>query len=149
MKYESQTFSRVSENLFKSGSGVYYVRIKKKGRVHKQALGSDYTTAKRKLKDFLGEVENKSPLSPNILSQHVADEWLLSLSPAPLMILIMSCLKKISSDTPEEQWLKAPNLCAWRLSIAPFRDAFLCSRIIISPFRQKSGSQSRPFGNHE
>ena len=79
MKYASQTFTRVSENLFKTEAGVYYGRLKKAGKVHKKKLSDDFVTAKRKLREFEAEVENKGTLSPDILFQHIAEEWLQSL----------------------------------------------------------------------
>lgn len=80
MKFASQSFERTKvQNLIKSGGGVYYGRCKKGGKIHKQALGTDFTIAKRKLKEFLDEVENKGRLSPDLLFQHLTDEWLASL----------------------------------------------------------------------
>lgn len=70
MKFVSQAFTRVAQNLFKTKGRTHQGRIKKNGKIHKKALGNDYVTAKRSLKDFEAEVENKGTSFRDILFQH-------------------------------------------------------------------------------
>jgi integrase len=78
--YASQSFVKVAPYLYRTEAGMYYGKIKREGKIHKQSLKTeDLQTAKRKLKDFIGEIESKTVESPDITFDEAIKLWLESL----------------------------------------------------------------------
>ena len=78
--YASQTFTKVLPYLYRNGAGMYYGRKRHEGKTHKRSLDTeDFEKAKRELKTFLGEIEDKSDEKPDAKFEEVSKQWVASL----------------------------------------------------------------------
>lgn len=80
MKPLSKVLNRVADNLYRTGEGTYYARLRYLGKDYKASLGThDRKTADRKLKDFQNKIENEHHLKPDITFKDASDKWIESL----------------------------------------------------------------------
>jgi integrase len=78
----SKVFNRVADNLYRTGEGTYYARLRLKGKNFKSSLGThDRKTADRKLSDYIKEIENKEAELPDVYFPEFADKWLETIKP--------------------------------------------------------------------
>ena len=78
--FASHTFTRVAPYLYRTEVDKYYGRIKRNGKIHQKSLETaEYETAKRKLRDFIKEIETKAVEVPDITFEEASKLWLESL----------------------------------------------------------------------
>ena len=93
--YKSQKLSRVGENLYRNGEGMYYGRAFKNGKQHKKCLDThDRQTAESSRDTWLKQIERGTAETPDLHYEEIAKKWLESIKPH---------LKESSYDTRVEK----------------------------------------------
>ncbi len=80
--YKSRKLTRVGDNLYRSGEGIYYGRAYANGKQYKESLNThDRKTADRELGVFLEKIEKKEEQAEDAVFGVFADEWLAVIKP--------------------------------------------------------------------
>ena len=123
-EYKSRKLTRVGENLYRSGEGVYYGRLFVNGKsIRKSFKTHDRKIAEGELAKFVKKIENKEETSPDVSFEVFADEWLAVIKPrmkASSYVRRKSCINQLKPFFKGKKLraIRTEDLHAWEKSRA-------------------------------